>query len=126
MAPRKKKKSDDTASPGAGHNASAELRAFIERIERLLEEKSTVLDDIKDVYGELKGRGYDARAVRKIIAERAADREKLDEIESITQVYRDALGMRAPGDGIDHDDSGEDDDESENTSSDDDDTDGMV
>ena len=119
MAPRKKKKDD---APGMGHNSQAaaadELRSGIERIERLMEEKKTVQDDIKDVFGELKGRGYDTRAVKQIIKERAADKAQMDEIEGIVQTYRNALGMRAPGDGLDYHDS-EDEDETDTESSDD-------
>lgn len=119
MAPRKKKKDD---KPGMGHNSQAqaadELRSGIERIERLMEEKATVQDDIKDVFGELKSRGYDARAIRQIIKERAADKAQMDEIEGIVQTYRNALGMRAPGDGLGYHDS-EDEDETDTETSDD-------
>lgn len=119
MAPRKKKKDDE---PGMGHNSQAaaadELRNGIERIERLMEEKKTVQDDIKDVFGELKGRGYDTRAVKQIIKERAADKAQMDEIEGIVQTYRNALGMRAPGDGLGYHDS-EDEDETDTETSDD-------
>lgn len=97
MAPRKKKK-DETETPGAGHNSGAgvaaqELRQFIERIERLQEEKQTVQDDINDVFGEAKGRGYDVKAIKAILKERKQDRNELMEFESIVDTYRAALGM---------------------------------
>ncbi|MGV1943535.1 DUF2312 domain-containing protein [Agrobacterium sp. 22-211-1] len=81
-----------------GHNsgetvASAELRQIIERIERLEEEKKAIQGDIKDVYGEAKGRGYDTKAIRKIIARRKRDADELAEEEMILDTYLAALGM---------------------------------
>lgn len=73
--------------------AAAELRQFIERIERLEEEKSSISDDIKDVYGEAKGRGYDTKAMRTIIRLRKKDANERIEEESILQTYMAALGM---------------------------------
>ncbi|NYJ12826.1 uncharacterized protein (UPF0335 family) [Rhizobium leguminosarum] len=73
--------------------AAAELRAFIERIERLEEEKQTIADDIKDVFGEAKGRGYDTKAMKTIIRLRKKDANERLEEESILQTYMSALGM---------------------------------
>ncbi|MDP9809902.1 uncharacterized protein (UPF0335 family) [Rhizobium tibeticum] len=73
--------------------AAAELRAFIERIERLEEEKQTIQDDIKDVFGEAKGRGYDTKAMKTIIRLRKKDANERLEEESILQTYMAALGM---------------------------------
>ena len=70
-----------------------ELRQFVERIEHLEQEKKDISDQIKEVYSELKGRGYDAAAVKEIIRIRKKDAEKLAEEESILEVYRAALGM---------------------------------
>ena len=73
--------------------AVGQLRSFIERIERLEEEKKTISDDIKEVYSELKGSGFDTKAVRTIIRLRKKeDHERQDE-EAIVQLYKDALGM---------------------------------
>lgn len=72
----------------AGH-----LRAFIERIERLEEDKKAIADDIKDVYGEAKGTGYDIAVMRKIVAMRRQDRDKRRMEEEILDLYRSALGM---------------------------------
>ncbi|CAF26666.1 DUF2312 domain-containing protein [Bartonella quintana] len=70
-----------------------QLRAFIERIERLEEEKKTISDDIKEVYAELKGSGFDSKAVRSIIRLRKKeDHERMEE-EAIIQLYKNALGM---------------------------------
>ena len=80
-----------------GHNsenvAAAELRQFIERIERLEEEKRTIGDDIKDIYGELKGRGYDAKAVREIVRIRRQDAQERAAQQTILETYLVALGM---------------------------------
>lgn len=72
---------------------AGQLRAFIERVEKLEEEKRAISDDIKDVYAEAKGNGYDARILRKIISMRRQDLEKRKEEESILDVYLAALGM---------------------------------
>lgn len=73
--------------------AASELRQFIERIERLEEEKQTIADDIKDVFGEAKGRGYDTKAMKTIIRLRKKDRDERMEEEAILQTYMNALGM---------------------------------
>ncbi|KQT54449.1 hypothetical protein ASG43_02280 [Aureimonas sp. Leaf454] len=73
--------------------AAEELRAFIERIERLEEEKKTIADDIKDVYGEAKGRGYDTRVLRKIVSIRKQDQNERAEMDAILELYLQALGM---------------------------------
>ncbi|MBV1701109.1 MAG: DUF2312 domain-containing protein [Hyphomicrobiales bacterium] len=71
------------------------LKAFIERIEHLEEEKRTISDDIKEVYAEAKGSGYDIKIVRKIISLRRQDKEKRREEEEILGLYLSALGMDA-------------------------------
>ncbi|AQX18914.1 putative hypothetical protein, UPF0335 family [Bartonella sp. CDC_skunk] len=70
-----------------------QLRSFIERIERLEEEKKTISDDIKDVYTELKGSGFDSKAVRSIIRLRKKEDHQRIEEEAVIQLYKDALGM---------------------------------
>ena len=72
----------------AGH-----LTAFIERIERLEEDKKTVADEIKDVYTEAKGTGYDIKVIRKIVSIRKQDKDKRREEEEILELYLQALGM---------------------------------
>jgi len=79
---------DETQSVAVG-----QLRAFIERIERLEEEKKTIADDIKDVYAELKGNGFDTKAVRTIIRLRKQEDHERQEEEAMIQLYKDALGM---------------------------------
>ena len=74
--------------------AASQLRSFIERIERLEEEKKTISDDIKEVYAELKGSGFDAKAVREIIRLRKKEDHERQEEEAMVQLYKNALGMR--------------------------------
>jgi uncharacterized protein (UPF0335 family) len=83
-----------------GHNSGAvttvaagQLRAFIERIERLEEEKQTIADDIKDVYAECKGTGFDVKAVRQLVRIRKQDQAERQEAEAVLDLYMAALGM---------------------------------
>ena len=69
------------------------LRSFIERIERLEEEKKTIADDIKDVYAEAKANGFDTKILRKIVSLRKQDRDERMEEEAILELYKQALGM---------------------------------
>jgi len=73
--------------------AAGQLRAFVERIERLEEEKKTIADDIKEVYAEAKGTGFDTKAVRTIIRLRKKDQAERQEEEAIIDLYKAALGM---------------------------------
>ncbi|MGV0878031.1 DUF2312 domain-containing protein [Martelella sp. FLE1502] len=73
--------------------ARDQLRSIIERIERLEEEKKTIADDIKDVYAEAKGTGFDTKALRKIIALRKLDESERMEEEAVLDTYMIALGM---------------------------------
>lgn len=68
-----------------------ELRQFVGRIERLEAEKQDAAEAQKEVYAELKGRGYDAATVRKVIARRKKDRDALAEEEAILELYEEAL-----------------------------------
>lgn len=75
-------------------NVSAEqLRLFIERIERLEEEKRGISDDIKDVYGEAKSTGFDAKIMRQIVRLRKMERHQLQEQDALLETYRNALGL---------------------------------
>jgi uncharacterized protein (UPF0335 family) len=73
--------------------AADQLKAFIERIERLEEEKAGISGDIKDVYAEAKGNGFDTKVLRKIIALRKRDHAERQEEEAILELYLQALGM---------------------------------
>jgi len=73
--------------------ARDQLRAFVERIERLEEEKKTIADDIKDVYGEAKGMGFDTKILKKVISLRKKDEQERMEEDLILDTYLHALGM---------------------------------
>ena len=73
--------------------AVAQLRAFIERIERLEEEKKTISDDIKQIYSEAKNSGFDTKAMRTIIRLRKKKDGERQEEEAMIDLYKDALGM---------------------------------
>src|SRR5215510_421858 len=73
--------------------AKDQLKAIIERIERLEEEKKTISDDIRDVYAEGKGNGFDVKALRQIIRLRKQDPNERAEAETILETYMQALGM---------------------------------
>lgn len=73
--------------------AKDQLKAFVERIERLEEDKKSISGDIKDVYAEAKGTGFDVKALRHIIAIRKLDVDERREQQAIIETYMDALGM---------------------------------
>ena len=74
-------------------SAQKQLRQLVEQIERLEEEKKGIADDIKDVMAEAKGRGYDPKAIRKILSIRKKKKEEYQEEEAILETYLAALGM---------------------------------
>jgi uncharacterized protein (UPF0335 family) len=76
-----------------GNIAADQLRLFIERIERLEEEKKGIGDDIKDVYSEAKATGYDIKIMRQIVRLRKLPKHDRQEMEAILQTYLAALGM---------------------------------
>ena len=79
--------------PDVGGIAGEQLRSFIERIERLEEEKRTLSADIKDVYAEAKGSGFDIAIMRQIIRIRRMDQDDVEEQETLLDIYKRALGM---------------------------------
>ena len=80
----------EDAAPNAIAN---QLKAVVERIERLEEEKKAIADDIRDVYAEAKGNGFDVKALRTIIRLRKQDKTERQEHEAILETYMHALGM---------------------------------
>lgn len=78
---------------GGGRVAADELRLLIERVERLEEEKKGLQDDIKDVMSEAKSRGYDPKAIRRILAIRRKNKDEYQEEEAFLATYLEALGM---------------------------------
>ena len=73
--------------------AGQEIKQFIERVERLEQERAEVAETIKEVFSEIKGRGLDVKAIRTILKERKADPNDLAEQEAIIDLYKRALGM---------------------------------
>jgi uncharacterized protein (UPF0335 family) len=76
-----------------GSIAADELRLLIERIERLEEEKKAIADDVKDVYGEAKARGYDTKTMRVIVRLRKMETHTRQEADALLETYRAALGL---------------------------------
>lgn len=76
-----------------GGIAAEKLRAFVERIERLEEEKAALSADIREVYSEAKGSGFDIRIIRKVVALRKLDQSERQEQEELLDVYRRALDI---------------------------------
>ena len=76
-----------------GSIAADELRLLIERIERLEEEKKAIADDVKDVYGEAKARGYDTRTMRAIVRLRKMETHDRQEADALLETYKAALGL---------------------------------
>ncbi len=78
---------------GANRVAAGELRSFIERLERLDDEKKALAEAQKEVMAEAKSRGYDTKIIRKLMTIRKRDPQDLAEEEAVMQIYREALGM---------------------------------
>ncbi len=78
----------------AGGVAGDHLKSFIERIERLEEEKKALADDIRDVYSEAKANGFEVKIMRQIVKIRKMDKDELDEQQALLDTYLLALGMR--------------------------------
>lgn len=86
---------DDLETPAIGHNsvAAGQLRSYIERIERLEEEKKALADDIREVKAEAKGNGFDPKIITRIVRIRKMDKAQREEEEAKTELYLHALGM---------------------------------
>lgn len=84
---------DEAVRDAAFSVTAAELRAFIERYERLEAEKRDISDQQKEVMAEAKGRGYSVKAIKQLVAERKREPDDLSEEQAILDLYRSALGM---------------------------------
>ena len=73
--------------------AQDQIRAFIERIERMEEEKKAIADDIKEIYAEAKGNGFDTKIMRQIVRLRKMDKADRQEQETLLDLYKQALGL---------------------------------
>jgi len=84
----------ETTAADSNYRVTAdELRQFIERFERLEQEKKDIADAQKEVMAEAKGRGYDTNVMRKVIALRKRDKDDIAEEEAVLEMYKEALGM---------------------------------
>lgn len=83
----------DTTANDTGGVSGQRLKAFIERVERLEEEKSALADDVKDIFGEAKAVGFDVKIIRKVIRLRKMDKEKRQEEEQLLELYKSAIGL---------------------------------
>lgn len=87
------------ANPGVGHNsgvvkvAKAQLQSFVERIEKLEDEKKAISDDIRDVVKEAKSSGFDTRTLREIVRMRKQDPDERAEREALRDVYKSVMGL---------------------------------
>ena len=93
MANAAAQKEDDNASNAATRFARDQLKAIVERIEKLEEEKKAIADDIKDVYAEAKANGFDTKALRTVVRLRKQDAQERQEQEAVLETYLHALGM---------------------------------
>lgn len=99
MAKKKEAPTTELANSQSGRD---ELRSFVERFESLEADKKAISEDQKELMAEAKGRGYDTKVMRRVIAERKRDADEIAEEEAVLDLYRAALGM-----GV-HDDSDDD------------------
>jgi uncharacterized protein (UPF0335 family) len=79
--------------PDVGGIAAEQLRSFVERIERLEEEKRALSDDVRDVYAQAKGGGFDLKVLRQVIRLRKMNNADRQEQETLLDIYKRALGM---------------------------------
>lgn len=107
MAKKKEAPSTELANSRSGRD---ELRSFIERWEALEADKKAIADDQKELMAEAKGRGYDTKVMRRVIAERKRDQDEIAEEEAILELYRAVLGMGTYAGDDEGDDEGSDED----------------
>jgi uncharacterized protein (UPF0335 family) len=88
-----RKHDPSAAANDAGGVSGQRLKAFIERVERLEEEKKALAEDIKDIMGEAKAVGFDTKTMRKIIRLRKMDKQKREEEEELLELYKAAVGL---------------------------------
>lgn len=83
---------DDTTIEVLNTHAQGQLKSVLERIERLEEDKTALLADLKEVYAEAKGNGFDVKIIRKVVALRKKDRARRQEEEALIDLYMSAIG----------------------------------
>lgn len=85
----------EAANPATTTFAQADLRAIIERAERVEEERRALGDDLKDIYAEARSKGYDVKAIKVVMAMRRKDPDERAEQETVLGLYLSAMGMRS-------------------------------
>ncbi len=93
VALRKSNDDVDETSGDKGGVAGARLKAFLDRIDRIEEEKKGLAEDVKDIYAEAKGVGFDVKTMRRIIKLRKMEPEKRQEEDELLELYMSAIGM---------------------------------
>ena len=93
QTPMKETDADREVKDAAYRVHASELRSFVERFERLEQEKKDIAEQQKEVMAEAKGRGYDTKVLRKVVALRKRDRDDIAEEEAVLEMYKEALGM---------------------------------
>jgi len=92
-SPMKETDADREVREGAYRVAGDELRQIVERVERLEAEKSDIADQVKEVFAEAKGRGYDVKILKRVIATRKREPDDVAEEQAVFELYANALGM---------------------------------
>jgi|DEB0MinimDraft_6_1074348.scaffolds.fasta_scaffold00040_36 uncharacterized protein (UPF0335 family) len=82
---------DDMLKGAIGDNAKKALKDYIDRVERLESDKQAIADDIKDIYADAKGEGFDTKIMRQVIRRRKLEREERDEIDSLIETYEGVI-----------------------------------
>ncbi len=89
-------RTEEISESGTANFSAGQLRALIERIERLEEEKAEIAEQIKEVYAEAKAHGFDTKTLRKVVGLRKKEPDERAEEEMLLETYLEALGMRRP------------------------------
>lgn len=92
-AARKAEVANDTVTKDVENVSGQRLKSYLDRIDRLEEEKKGLADDIKDIYAEAKGVGFDVKTIRKIVKLRQMDTNKRHEEEELLELYKSAVGL---------------------------------
>lgn len=92
-AARKAEAANDASTQDVGNVSGQRLKSYLDRIDRLEEEKKGLADDIKDIYAEAKGVGFDVKTIRKLVRLRKMDVNKRHEEEEILELYKAAVGL---------------------------------
>jgi uncharacterized protein (UPF0335 family) len=104
MSKSKKTYPDVSGGDNSSAVAGQQLRAFLERVERMTEEKKAIADDIREIFAEAKGNGFNPKIMRIILRRRGMDKTERDEQDAMVHLYAKAVGDDSPADAGDEDD----------------------